>query len=61
MHAITVHVIVLKYVYVYNYTQPERECPPCHSSCEAGCWGEGLHNCQKFSKINCSPQCHEGR
>ncbi|XP_035704636.1 epidermal growth factor receptor isoform X2 [Folsomia candida] len=50
-----------KYVYVYNYTQPERECPPCHSSCEAGCWGEGLHNCQKFSKINCSPQCHEGR
>ncbi|CAL8135471.1 unnamed protein product [Orchesella dallaii] len=50
-----------RYVYVYNYTQPERECPPCDPSCEAGCWGEGPHNCQKFSKINCSPQCHEGR
>ncbi|CAD7014899.1 unnamed protein product [Ceratitis capitata] len=22
-----------------------------------GCWGEGPNNCQKFSKINCSPQC----
>ncbi|KAK7793678.1 hypothetical protein R5R35_013157 [Gryllus longicercus] len=48
-------------VHVYNFTMPERECPPCHSSCENGCWGEGPHNCQKFSKINCSPQCHQGR
>uniref|UniRef100_T1DFZ1 Receptor protein-tyrosine kinase n=1 Tax=Cupiennius salei TaxID=6928 RepID=T1DFZ1_CUPSA len=50
-----------KPVYVYNFTQPERKCPPCHASCEAGCWGEGPHNCQFFSKINCSPQCHQGR
>ncbi|CAG7730524.1 unnamed protein product [Allacma fusca] len=50
-----------RYVYVYNYTQPERQCPPCDPSCESGCWGEGPQNCQKFSKINCSPQCHEGR
>lgn len=49
------------YVYVYNFTPPERECPQCHPSCEAGCWGEGPHNCQKFSKINCSPQCAQGR
>lgn len=46
---------------VYNFTEPERECPACHESCEAGCWGEGPENCQKFSKINCSPQCHQGR
>ncbi len=50
-----------KQLYVYNFTEPERECPPCHESCEAGCWGEGPENCQKFSKINCSPQCHQGR
>lgn len=50
-----------KPVYVYNFTQPERECPLCDPSCEAGCWGEGRHNCQNFSKINCSPQCHQGR
>ena len=50
-----------KYVYVYNFTEPERDCPACHESCEAGCWGEGPDNCQKFSKINCSPQCHQGR
>ncbi|XP_055938394.1 epidermal growth factor receptor-like isoform X1 [Argiope bruennichi] len=50
-----------KPVYVYNFTQAERECPPCDSSCEAGCWGLGPHNCQHFSKINCSPQCHQGR
>ncbi|XP_048488824.1 epidermal growth factor receptor isoform X5 [Plutella xylostella] len=49
------------YVYVYNYTVPERECPRCHASCEAGCWGEGPDNCQKFSKTNCSPQCAQGR
>lgn len=50
-----------KTIYVYNFTQPERECPSCHESCEDGCWGEGPHNCQKFSKTNCSPQCHQGR
>ncbi|KFB41066.1 AGAP008819-PA-like protein [Anopheles sinensis] len=47
--------------YTFNFTSPERECPPCHHSCEAGCWGEGAHNCQKFSKLNCSPQCSQGR
>jgi len=50
-----------QYVYVYNFTEPERKCPSCHDSCSAGCWGEGAANCQKFSKINCSPQCHQGR
>lgn len=47
--------------YSYNFTSPERECPSCDSSCQAGCWGEGQHNCQKFSKTNCSPQCAQGR
>ncbi|XP_055920850.1 epidermal growth factor receptor isoform X2 [Eupeodes corollae] len=47
--------------YVYNFTLPERECPKCHESCQDGCWGEGPKNCQKFSKINCSPQCAQGR
>ncbi|XP_044760747.1 epidermal growth factor receptor isoform X2 [Coccinella septempunctata] len=50
-----------KYSYVYNFTSPERECPPCDKKCEAGCWGEGEENCQKFSKENCSPQCFQGR
>ncbi|KAG4073502.1 hypothetical protein HA402_000726 [Bradysia odoriphaga] len=50
-----------KFQYTYNFTSPERECSRCHPSCEAGCWGEGEHNCQKFSKINCSPQCAQGR
>lgn len=50
-----------KYVWVYNFTEPERDCPACDESCEAGCWGQGPENCQKFSKINCSPQCHQGR
>ncbi|KFM81599.1 Epidermal growth factor receptor, partial [Stegodyphus mimosarum] len=53
-----------KPVYVYNFTYPERHCEfksTCDESCEAGCWGEGPHNCQNFSKINCSPQCHQGR
>ena len=45
-----------KIIYVYNFTQPERECRPCHKLCEDGCWGEGYHNCQKFYKINSSPQ-----
>ncbi|XP_058120005.1 epidermal growth factor receptor-like [Anopheles ziemanni] len=47
--------------HTFNFTSQERECPPCHHSCEAGCWGEGAHNCQKFSKLNCSPQCSQGR
>lgn len=47
--------------YQYNFTHPERECPACDVSCKGGCWGEGAHNCQKFSKVNCSPQCHQGR
>ncbi|CAH0768676.1 unnamed protein product [Bemisia tabaci] len=50
-----------RYTYIYNFTNPERECPPCDKSCPAGCWGEGPQNCQKFSKTNCSPQCYQGR
>ncbi|KAJ3660838.1 hypothetical protein Zmor_005269 [Zophobas morio] len=50
-----------RYLFVYNFTSPERECPPCHKNCEKGCWGEGERNCQKFSKENCSPQCYQGR
>ncbi|CAB3382971.1 Hypothetical predicted protein [Cloeon dipterum] len=50
-----------KYVYKYDFPSPERKCSPCHELCEAGCWGEGPENCQRFSKINCSPQCHQGR
>lgn len=50
-----------RYVYVYNFKEPERDCTPCHESCENGCWGEGPNNCQKFSKINCAAQCHSGR
>ncbi|XP_021924577.1 epidermal growth factor receptor isoform X4 [Zootermopsis nevadensis] len=50
-----------KYVYVYNFSLPERSCLPCHNSCKQGCWGEGPENCQRFSKINCSPQCWQGR
>ena len=50
-----------KYLYVYKFQEKERDCTPCHESCEKGCWGEGPNNCQKFSKINCSPQCHQGR
>lgn len=49
------------YVYAYNFTSPERECPKCHKNCEHGCWGEGEENCQKFSKEFCSPQCYQGR
>jgi len=48
--------------YVYNFTAEERTCPKCDSSCERdACWGEGPHNCQKFSKITCAPQCAQGR
>lgn len=50
-----------KFVNVYNFTEPERDCPPCHDSCEGGCWSEGAENCQKFSKINCSSECNQGR
>ena len=50
-----------RYLYVYMFKEPERCCVPCHESCAAGCWGEGAHNCQKFSKLNCSPQCHGGK
>ncbi|XP_054273985.1 epidermal growth factor receptor isoform X2 [Macrosteles quadrilineatus] len=50
-----------EFMYVYNFTLPERECPPCDKSCERGCWGEGPDNCQRFSKVNCSPQCSDGR
>ncbi|CAG0917994.1 unnamed protein product [Notodromas monacha] len=46
--------------YQYNLTEAERQCE-CDKSCEAGCWGPGPDNCQKFSKINCSPQCEQGR
>lgn len=49
-----------KYFYTYNFTQPQRTCH-CHESCKGGCWGEGSENCQKFSKVTCSPQCHDGR
>ncbi|XP_037071793.1 epidermal growth factor receptor-like [Pollicipes pollicipes] len=51
------------FVYVYNFTVPERNCSKCHESCppEGGCWGPGADNCQRLSKINCSPQCHGGR
>ncbi|XP_063699367.1 epidermal growth factor receptor [Culicoides brevitarsis] len=47
--------------YSYNFTSPERECPSCDKSCHGGCWGEGPHNCQKFSKVNCPAQCAQGR
>ncbi|KAL2718533.1 epidermal growth factor receptor isoform X1 [Vespula squamosa] len=50
-----------KYLYVYNFTSPERVCPECDKSCEQGCWGEGPENCQRYSKTNCSPQCWQGR
>lgn len=49
------------YVYEYNFTSPERQCPKCHEYCMRGCWGEGEHNCQRFSKKYCSPQCYGGR
>ena len=50
-----------KYVFVYNFSLPERSCSPCHNSCKHGCWGEGPDNCQRFSKVHCSPQCWQGR
>ena len=30
-----------KYMYVYKFQEAERDCTPCNSACEAGCWGEG--------------------
>ncbi len=30
-----------KYLYVYKFKEPERDCAPCHESCEKGCWGPG--------------------
>ena len=50
-----------KYRFEYKFHEPERACTPCHESCTKGCWGPGPQNCQKFSKISCSPQCHQGR
>lgn len=47
--------------FAYDFNSPERTCPNCSSACEGGCWGEGEHNCQKFSKVKCSPQCSQGR
>lgn len=47
--------------YTYNFTFPEPECSKCNETCTAGCWGEGAHNCQKFSKVNCAAQCDHGR
>uniref|UniRef100_T1II99 receptor protein-tyrosine kinase n=1 Tax=Strigamia maritima TaxID=126957 RepID=T1II99_STRMM len=44
-----------------NLEMPVLRGPPCDPNCPEGCWGEGVENCQKFSKINCSPQCHQGR
>lgn len=69
MHIVDVNLLFMfvftdpkeRFQYNFNFTAPERECPPCHSSCVANCWGEGSHNCQKFSKTNCSPQCAQGR
>lgn len=49
-----------KYIFVYNFTEPQRTCH-CDKACKKGCWGEGEHNCQKFSKLTCSPQCSQGR
>lgn len=42
-------------------TSPELTCPKCQATCQFGCWGDGLHNCQQFNKINCSAQCDGGR
>lgn len=40
----------------------EKGCPSCDESCTIkSCWGVGLHNCQKFSKINCSHKCNQRR
>ncbi|XP_068219900.1 epidermal growth factor receptor isoform X3 [Palaemon carinicauda] len=49
-----------RYHFSYNFTEPRRTCQ-CDKACSKGCWGEGEDNCQKFSKLTCSPQCSEGR
>ena len=47
-------------VFVYNGTEPE--CPPCDTTCQGSCWsGSSPEMCQKFSKVNCSPACGNGR
>ncbi|CAO1339885.1 unnamed protein product [Diamesa hyperborea] len=38
-----------------------KKCPSCDSTCKKGCWAQGPENCQKFNKINCSPQCSQRR
>lgn len=39
-----------------------KSCPPCDESCTVkSCWGTGLHNCQKLSKVNCSHECNQRR
>ncbi|XP_076374174.1 epidermal growth factor receptor-like isoform X2 [Tachypleus tridentatus] len=50
-----------KAIFKYTTKPSDKKCPPCDESCTGGCWGEGAKNCQKFSKINCSPQCYKGR
>lgn len=47
--------------YSYDFSAKERLCAECHPACNGGCWGDGEHNCQKFSKVKCSPQCAGGR
>lgn len=48
------------YTFTYNFSVPQPTCQ-CDKACKKGCWGEGEHNCQKFSKLTCSPQCAKGR
>lgn len=48
-------------IYLFNGLK-KNDCPPCDESCKTNsCWGGGLHNCQKFSKINCSRECNKRR
>ncbi|CAO1400328.1 unnamed protein product [Diamesa hyperborea] len=44
-----------------KYDDQFSKCLSCDSTCEKGCWGDGPENCQKFNKLNCSPQCSPGR
>ncbi|KAK4296732.1 hypothetical protein Pmani_030810 [Petrolisthes manimaculis] len=48
------------YTFTYNFSVAQPTCQ-CDKACKKGCWGEGEHNCQKFSKLTCSPQCAQGR
>uniref|UniRef100_A0A8W7PX60 receptor protein-tyrosine kinase n=1 Tax=Anopheles coluzzii TaxID=1518534 RepID=A0A8W7PX60_ANOCL len=45
--------------YTFNFFVARAGVPSVSSV--VGCWGEGAHNCQRFSKLNCSPQCSQGR